>query len=341
MKICATIKPTEKDKERIRSLCASGIDIVRIPLWQTQDSNIPSIIRLVNKFGLGESPIEILLDLPGNKIRFGFFVKEPQCFRKGETYTLSEGEISRDSSNFAVNYKGFAEFCKVGDLLIAGDNEAFFKVSRTYDKKVEIIPMRNATIYSRKGISIQGNQDYLKFTNYDDLRHAIDLSKTFNINWFALSFTSSKEQVREIKENYLLDRNLPKLMAKIESRDGVRNLAEIIDSCDGCMVARGDLASYLDYSKMGIIQKMILRECQLRGKFSLVSTGILMSLMEKALPRPSEIVDITTACLDGADAIQFCEETAHGEDPAYVVAIARRIINSVEEYKSQFYRKAE
>lgn len=107
---------------------------------------------------------------------------------------------------------------------------------------------------------------------------------------------------------------------------------EIISASDGVMVARGDLSSYADYGLLSVYQKKILNECKIHNKFSIVSTGVFMSIFNKALPRPAEIIDIANCVYDGADAIQFCEETAHYNDPAYVIRIAQHVIDETFEY---------
>ena len=182
-----------------------------------------------------------------------------------------------------------------------------------------------ATVYSKKGIAITGRDTHLLETNKGFLDYGINFASKYGIQWLALSFTSKSCQIEYMKNKLSND---TKVMAKIESQLGIDNLDDILLASDGVMIARGDLAVYVDYSMLGVLQKRIIERSKIARKFCMLSTGVMMSAMEKARPRPAEILDISNAVLDGVDAIQLCEETAHGKNPGYIIKIARKIIDT-------------
>ena len=122
----------------------------------------------------------------------------------------------------------------------------------------------------------------------------------------------------------------PMIIAKIESQGGVDNIDEILELAQGIMVARGDLALNVPFEELGLHQKRLVRKARAAGKFVIVSTGMLQSLLDNYLPMRSDILDVTNACLDGADAIMLCPETAHSETPERAVQVAKAIIGAVE-----------
>ena len=333
--ICATIKPNLESKEQLYRLLNKGVDIIRLPFWLVSEKplieNIDRISEYNSKFGKN---VQVLLDVPGNKIRFGRFKQDPMIFQIDREYILFEGKDAKDEYTLGVDYSKFVELCEIGDELVCGDGDAVLIVTDKSKKQLKVIsPTQNAVLYSRKGISITNKDKHLGASNKDFVDYSIDFSSKHPIDWFALSFTGSSEEILYIKDKLAKkNSNEIQVMAKIESLEGILNKEEIVKVSDGIMVARGDLSTYVDYGLMCIYQKELLKLTQKYNKFSIVSTGIMMSTLNKARPRPAEICDITNAILDGADCIQFCEETAHNESAENVIVLGRHIINSTLSY---------
>lgn len=53
----------------------------------------------------------------------------------------------------------------------------------------------------------------------------------------------------------------PKIIAKIENRQGLDNIDEIIDVADGIMVARGDLGVEVPFEEIPSVQKRLSKRC--------------------------------------------------------------------------------
>lgn len=145
----------------------------------------------------------------------------------------------------------------------------------------------------------------------------------------ALSFTETAEQLKEIQ------RIVPKtkLIAKIETRKGVSNFNKIISNCWGVMVARGDLGQTASLEEIPCLQKKITKKTQLKRKFLIVATEMLLSMVDKNKPTRAEVSDVGNAVFDNACAVMLSEETAIGKYPVESVGYMRRIVECSEQCK--------
>lgn len=168
----------------------------------------------------------------------------------------------------------------------------------------------------------------------------VDIKDLKNIEWLknqkfdylALSFTESAEQIRKIRK--LID---IKIIAKIETRKGVNNIREIIKEADGVMVARGDLGRHVPVEELPVFQKRIIRECNLKNKFVITATEMLLSMTKSKIPERAEVSDVANAVLDGSDALMLSEETAIGKYPVLCVNMMQRIIKETIKMKDKTY----
>lgn len=149
--------------------------------------------------------------------------------------------------------------------------------------------------------------------------------KQLKFDYLALSFTESAKQIKELRS--LLSPRKVLIIAKIETRRGIRNINEIIKESDGVMVARGDLGKHTPLEQLPIFQKIIIKRCNENGKFVITATEMLLSMICSKIPTRAEASDVANAILDGSNALMLSEETAIGKYPAESVSMMRRIIN--------------
>ena len=123
---------------------------------------------------------------------------------------------------------------------------------------------------------------------------------------------------------------MPKVIAKIENREGIRNIGGIIKVVDGIMVARGDMGVSLPIWEVPIMQKRIIKACNMAGKPVITATQMLESMVENRLPTRAEATDVANAILDGTDYVMLSAESAVGRDPSGVVKMMDRIIEFTE-----------
>ncbi len=156
----------------------------------------------------------------------------------------------------------------------------------------------------------------------------VSFLKKCKFDYLAVSFSESAEQLRKIRK--LFSPLKIKIIAKIETKKGVRNIDSIIKESDGVMVARGDLGRNVPFEKVPIFQKLIIKRCRKKGKLAITATEMLLSMTKSQLPERSETSDVANAVLDGSDALMLSEETAIGKYPVLAVQTMRKITAETE-----------
>jgi len=184
-----------------------------------------------------------------------------------------------------------------------------------------------------KGVNIPSAR--LKFkglTEHD--KRSIRFCLDHKIEFIAQSFVRGREDIEDIRDfiKECCSGGVPRLIAKIENRQGVNNLAEIMAACDGIMVARGDLGVSLPIYQVPLIQKEIIRKCRRAGRFSITATQMLESMTGNKRPTRAEVSDVANAILDGSDYLMLSAETAVGAYPVEAVAMMNKIIGFTEDY---------
>jgi len=152
----------------------------------------------------------------------------------------------------------------------------------------------------------------------------IDKIKSLKFDYLALSFTETAEDIKEIRRLFFPRKIF--VIAKIETKKGVRNIDHIIDEADGIMVARGDLGNHVPLEELPLFQKMIVRKCNKKRKFVITATEMLLSMVNSKIPERAEVSDVANAVLDGSNALMLSEETAIGKYPLEAVSIMHKII---------------
>lgn len=160
----------------------------------------------------------------------------------------------------------------------------------------------------------------------------IDLVNEISPEYVAVSFAENSRQIKTIKNK--LKKKI-KIISKIETKNGIKNIKEIIKESYGLMVARGDLSKNIKAERVPIFQKLIIKKCNKKNKFVITATEMLLSLMKKTNPEKSEVSDIANAVLDGSNALMLSEETAIGKHPILSVKTMRKIINETINMKNK------
>lgn len=159
----------------------------------------------------------------------------------------------------------------------------------------------------------------------------IDWLKTQKFDYLAVSYAGSKSQINKIRKLFL-PRKI-KIISKIETQKGIKNIDNLIKASDGIMVARGDLSENISYQKVPIVQKLITKKCNKKNKFDITATEMLLSMTHSKTPEKAEVSDIANAVLDGSNALMLSEETAIGKYPVLAVKTMAIIIKEIEKTK--------
>jgi len=283
------------------------MSIARINCSHGDHEQYRKFIRNIRKVS---DDIAIMLDTQGPEIRTGE-VQPNTVLKGGQTFTLTTKKIVGDNTKAYVNYKGLVQDVKKGEKILIDSGFIELKVMKTTRTDIICRVMNGGKLGNRKGVNHPGCLARIPaFTKKDkeDLRFGM----THKIDYVAASFVRDARDIKRIK-GFLKRNQHIHVLAKIENAVAVNNLARIIGAADGVMVARGDLGVELPESDVPILQKEIIRLCNLAGKPVVTATQMLESMVYNPRPTRAEVSDVANAILDGTDAVMLSEETAVGK----------------------------
>ena len=308
-----------------------GMDVVRLNFshgsFKDHHEKI-NIVRELNK--KYRRHIRILGDLEGYRIRIGRFKNgTPLEVRKRESVWLTQENIPGEGRVIPFDYDGSLALIDNGQHIYIDDGNIALIVEKHEKKRLKAKVVVGGVIKERKGINIPGVKFSFKGLTSRD-KEGLDFCIERKIDYIAQSFVRNKDDIQAIKR-YIGDyAHKPKIIAKIENRDGIRNIDEIIGACDGIMIARGDMGASLPIYEVPLIQKAIIRKCNRAKKFVITATQMLESMTENLRPTRAEVSDVANAIIDGSDYVMLSAETAVGAHPAQCVDMMNNIIKFTE-----------
>ncbi|TKW62020.1 MAG: pyruvate kinase [Blastochloris viridis] len=326
-KILATLGPSSNSEAQIRALVDAGANAFRLNFshGMAADHAIRAgAVRNVAKATGKRLPI--LADLQGPKIRIGE-VTEAVHLQNGATLVLDNNPAPGDATRVCLPHPAIMATLQVGDTIMVNDGVIQLKVTATDDDKVTTTVVAGGMFSSRKGVNVPGRtlpMSALTGKDKDDLKSALEIG----VDWIALSFVQTAQDVRECKE---LVQGRAKVMAKIETRAAIDNLADILAEADGLMVARGDLGVELPTEDVPPLQKEMIDMARKAGKPIVVATQMLESMITNPRPTRAEANDVANAAYDGADCVMLSAESASGQYPVDAVSVMARIIVKAEQ----------
>ncbi|WP_277673482.1 pyruvate kinase [Piscibacillus halophilus] len=321
-KIVCTIGPASESVETLKELIDAGMNVARLNFshgdHEEQRQRIENIRQAANEKG---KSIAILLDTKGPEIRTGLFENGEVELEKGSTVTLTMEEVKGNQNRFTITYKGLIDDIEVGKQILLDDGLIALEVTDVNHDQQEIVTkvLNTGVIKDRKGVNVPNvrvNLPGITEKDANDILFGIEQ----NVDFIAASFVRRPSDVLEIRE--LLENNNAdhiKIIPKIENREGVENLDQIINVSDGIMVARGDLGVEIPAEEVPFIQKTMIGKCNVAGKPVITATQMLDSMQRNPRPTRAEASDVANAIYDGTDAIMLSGETAAGDYPVDAV----------------------
>jgi pyruvate kinase len=328
-KIIATLGPASEKRNILRKMMLAGMDVARLNFSHGDHAthlDLINNIRALNK--KYRRHIRILQDLEGYRIRIGRLAGNGIILKKKSMVLLSNKKSKLGKEVIPLDYDGALNDIKTGSFIYIDDgNIALLVKGRTggYLKTEVIVGGR---IKSHKGVNIPDIK--LKFkdlTKKDKLDLAFGIEH--RVDFIAQSFVRNRQDIINIRKHIKSNAKY-RLIAKIENRDGIKNIDRILDVADGIMVARGDMGVSLPIYQVPVIQKMIIKKCIQRKRFVITATQMLESMTEHLRPTRAEVSDVANAILDGSDYVMLSEETAAGMYPFETVKMMDRIIKFTE-----------
>ncbi len=330
IKIVCTIGPSSQSEDILTEMKKRGMNVARLNFSHGEHSEHLEKIRLLRKVEekTGES-ISILQDLAGPKIRIGEIKNGGMNLERGERIVLTNDPSKVDGSTIYINYPYLSEDLSVGDLILLADGNIELQVIEKGKNKVVCKAIIGGFVGSHQGVSFpNSNLSVETFTEKD--KHDLIFGLENSVDLVALSFVRNADDIRDVKvfmrEN---GKRLP-VVAKIERREAIENIDEIIREADGIMVARGDLGVEVELERVPILQKMIIKKANEAGKPVITATQMLRSMIRNPRPTRAEVCDVANAIFDGTDCLMLSEETASGEYPADSVEFMAKIADVSE-----------
>ena len=336
MDIIATIWKKPYKREKNEAMIAAGVDAFRIKCSHNSVEEISqSLQRARAHIDDAGANIKLLADLPEGKMRIGIFPQQRIDVPAETEFRFLHGPESSDPHAYIPFVTpSIAQHLNVGDTIYIDDGNLELVVTAVHSPNEFIAKTVGSGILSqKKAITIPSIMDHIDHIVPEIDQIIAELPKS-RPDMVSFSFVKNQSMLLTLMNKLLSVTTSgwrPMVIAKIESSEGVKNIDEILEVCHGIMVARGDLALNVPFEQMGLIQKRLVAKARAVGKYAIVATGALESMLHTPMPSRASITDITNSCLDGASAVMLCPETALSDTPERAVTAAKKIISAVKE----------
>jgi pyruvate kinase len=332
-KIICTIGPASRAPALVRRLITT-VDVFRINFSHgDRASHLEEISTIRSESRRASRMVAIMQDLPGPKVRVGRITNGSVELTRGEQLMLTSATVDGDSTHIPVNNPDLLSSVKGGDILHLADGVIRLRVEEATGEEARCTVLAGGTLSSGKGVNAPGVNLKVEYPTRADISH-LKFGLQQAVDLLAISFVRSAADVRAVRK--LLPSEGPLLIAKIEKREAVLNFDEILDEADGVMVARGDLGIEARIETVPVIQKRIIAKCNRVGKPVIVATQMLVSMVNSPVPSRAEVTDVSTAVLDGTDAVMLSDETTVGSYPVDAVRMLHKISVSTEESLKEY-----
>jgi pyruvate kinase len=342
--IVCTLGPASNDVEILSELISKGMSIVRFNMGHSDykfHKELNAKLILAEKIQ-GKS-VKRMFDLQGPKLRISEIASDEQHFlNEGDTLNVKQGTAPSDQSTVYINYDKLFTALQMGDQIVFGDCKCVVEVhEKNYsDMSCVCNVIRAGALKSKAGVTFGGYTIENSITQKDerDLLFAIEQ----NCDIISMSFVANAKDIIRMKKLIAKDskRVIP-VIAKIESREAVRNLDEIMDVSDMLMIARGDLALSFSLEELPFVQDIIVEKAKKRNFFVILATQLFYSMVDSPFPTRAEVNDTAYALMQNIDALMLSDETSIGKYPVRTVASVRKLIDNYVLYldKESFLQK--
>lgn len=332
-RIIVTVGPACADTKTLWRMVEAGASVFRFNFSHGTLEDHERMLERVRKVQrrLGKR-LAVLQDLAGHRIRTGRLAGgKPVMLKAGQRFQLHRPQGPGNERGVSLDYPGPFTQISRHQMVYIDDGKVHLKVLRVTEHQVTTEVVQEGLLGERKGINIPGVPlDFPPISPKDvrDLEFAI----RNRVEYVAQSFVRDAADVLEVK--YRLARVLPacRVIAKIESREGIQNIAAILRATDGLMVARGDLGISFPIYEIPILQKWLIAACNHRRKPVITATQMLEHMIDHPLPTRAEVSDVANAVIDGSDFVMLSGETATGRHPVETVAMMHTIIQHTERH---------
>ena len=340
-KILCTLGPATSGVDCIKRLLSSGADAFRMNFSHGDYKFYEDLFTNISTACKEEkSPVAILVDLQGPKIRVGELESPEIEIVSGDTIEITIDDIKGNKNIISTSYKSLASDAKVGDPILINDGLLRLRISEIKEKSVICFIENGGILQPKKGMNLPGmklSTPSVTEKDYKDLEFALN----HQVDYVALSFVRNAKDIVQLREWMVKRDKLRPIIAKIEKKEAVDNFEDILKTADCIMIARGDLGVELNPQDVPIIQKHIIKRCNAVGKLVITATQMLESMIKNPIPTRAEASDVANAVWDGTDVVMLSGETSVGAYPVSAVKMMNDIILMAEKNVGREYIKFE
>lgn len=330
-KIICTIGPETSSYTMLEKLAHAGMNVARLNMSHGEHDSCAAIIKAIRTLNKKlHHPVAVLIDTQGPEIRTGVMSHDLNLKAGDEVTVVARQQVDVEAErSIHVNYEDLIDDVRVGDKITVDNGLINLEVLSKEARAMRCRVLDGGVLKSRRHVNLPGIRVNLPAITDKD-RRDIAFAMEQDIDFIALSFVRSADDIRELKTLLGSRAGKIRIIAKIEDQEGVRNLDEIIRASDGVMVARGDLGVEVPFEDLPRIQRHILRRCAEIGRRAIVATHMLESMIENPMPTRAEVTDVANAVYEEADAIMLSGETTVGSYPVKCVEVLDRIARATE-----------
>ena len=328
-KIICTLGPSTDGV--LRQLMESGMNVGRFNFshgtHEEHAKRVQEFDALRKELNL---PVARLLDTKGPEIRIGDFENGSIMLKEGQKFTLTTEEMLGNEEKVTVSYKELPQDVKEGNNILIDDGLINMRVDKTTNTDIECTVLNGGKISNKKGVNVPNvdlSMPFMSEKDKSDLLFGIE----HDFDFIAASFTRTADDINEMRQ-FLKDHGETdvKIIAKIESNQGVANIDSIIEAADGIMVARGDMGVEIPLEEVPSIQRMIIKKVYKSGKYVVTATQMLDSMIKNPRPTRAEATDVANAVYEGTSAVMLSGETAAGKYPVEALQTMVKIAERAE-----------
>jgi pyruvate kinase len=332
-KIICTLGPASSNEKILKKMMLAGMDVGRLNFSHStpkESLHTLELIRLLNTKYRGQ--IKLLGDLRGHRIRVGDLIA-PVLLKKDQIVWLTQKNIKGSNENIPFDYQGSLRNIKNGHQIFIDDGNIALEVIGRLKKSLKVKVVFGGLLKEHKGVNIPETRLVFDGINQQDIQDIL-FCEEHGFEYIAQSFVCTQKDILDVRKALGEDSQC-RVIAKIENREGIKNIDEIINVSDGIMIARGDMGVSLPVYEIPIIQKMIIKKCNRAGKLVITATQMLESMTENRIPTRAEVSDVANAIIDGTNFVMLSAESAVGNYPVETVDMMNNVIKFTEKYLSQ------
>lgn len=329
-KIVATVGPASRNPETLGRMIDAGLNVVRLNFSHGDPEDHRQTVQMVRELAARKGrAIGILQDLQGPKIRVARFAEGAVTLAPGDKFVITMDDVEGDATRVGSTYKGLANDVHSGMVLLLDDGNMALRVDQVRGNDIHTTVLIGGVLKNNKGINVPEADLSVPALSDKDVQD-MEFGSTLGVDWVALSFVRSRDDLLLARHYLARFGSRAKLMAKIEKPQAVDRFDDILKEVDGVMVARGDLGVEMRPEQVPTIQKRIIRMCREAGKPVITATQMLESMIQLPRPTRAEASDVANAIYDGTDAVMLSAESAAGLYPVESVAMMDRIAREAE-----------